>query len=189
MEMSRLKEKNPLHIVSSMKNAFLLSLFLFTAPSLLAQSSGFGFLIGGAQPADNGISFRFRESVREVFYETEIDPGTLFKIKAGQTDLERDLDPGAPNLERDGRLDYIDGLIEYRFYESFGSTGLFAGPGIFRRRFGNEEETNYGLAAGVNALFPVTRRFGLIAEVTYRWGNFETDRAIVTATGGLRISF
>lgn len=189
MEIRDLKDKYPLLIVPGMKRALLvLSFFLFTTP-LMAQSSGFGFLIGGGQPADHGLDIKFGGTVREVFYETELEPGTLFKLKVGQADTERQLAVGAPNLKTDGKLDYLDAFVEYRFYESFGSTGLFAGPGLYRRRFGNDEETDYGLAAGVNGLFPITRRFGFVAELTYRWANFEEQRALVTATGGLRISF
>ena len=186
-----MKGKKPLLIVRGMKQllAVLALVFLASAPAL-AQSSGFGFLVGGAQPADDGLTYKLNNTVREAFYDTQLEPGTLFRIKIGQTETERDAPPvGIPGFELDGKIEYIDAFVEYRFYEVFGSTGLFFGPGLYRRRFGNDEETNYGLGGGVNALFPVTRRLAFIGEPTYRWANFEDDRAFLTATGGLRITF
>lgn len=178
-------------IVRGMKKLLaVLSLLFFASAPAVAQSSGFGFLAGGAQPADDGLTYKLDNTVQEAFYDTQLEPGTLFRIKIGQTETERDPPPvEAPGFELDGKIEYIDAFVEYRFSEVFGSTGLFAGPGLYRRRFGNDEETNYGLAGGVNALFPVTRRFGVVGEITYRWANFENDRAFLTATGGLRITF
>ena len=36
-------------------------------------------------------------------------------------------------------------------------------------------ETNYGLSAGVNGDFPITRRVGFIAEATYHWVKMEAQ--------------
>ena len=42
---------------------------------------------------------------------------------------------------------------------------------------------------GVNADFPFSRRYGLIAEGTYHWLHTKVRQRFVTLTAGLRISF
>src|SRR5437773_4538368 len=64
------------------------------AASALAQTSELGVLFGGSkrlishsdEAAGLGISdnFKFGNSVREMYYSLELDPGTRFKIKAGE---------------------------------------------------------------------------------------------------------
>ena len=54
---------------------------------------------------------------------------------------------------------------------------------------GNQAETNYGLLGGVNGDFPITKRTGFIAEVTYHWINYNFKVRYLTLSGGLRFSF
>ena len=100
-----------------------------------------------------------------------------------------------------GKVEHIDAIIDYRFSEPFGSTGLFAGAGLYRQRAtlsdvaipelqrGNQTETNYGLQGGVNGDFPITRRSGFIAELVYHWINYNYKVRYLTLSGGLRFSF
>ena len=186
------------------RTMFATALTLLVSTSAFAQSSQFGILLGGSKrlisksDEANGVgvsdNFKFGNSVREIYYGIDIEPGTRFKIKAGKIegpvafridDLRNDLDKGT--------IEHIDGLIDYRFSESFGSTGIFAGAGLYRQkgRFAGaqETETNYGFSGGVNGDFPVTRRMGFIVEASYHWVNFAYRPRYVTLSGGLRFSF
>ncbi len=188
--MNQLKASKALLIVTGMKKWLLLSLIaILSSFPLSAQSSGFGILLGGSEGLEDGLDFDISDPVREVFYMTTFDPGTIFKLRAGQVDSDDGPRVGGGGLEREGEVQYIHALVEYRFSEVFGSTGLFAGPGFYRQEFGTLKETDYGIAAGVNALFPVTRRIGVMAEVGYHWVNFEQQFTFLTATGGVKVAF
>ena len=194
----------------------LLLLMLFAAKPAFAQTSEFGILLGGSkrlishsdQAAGLGVSdnFRFSNSVREIFYAVQLDPGTNFKIKAGQIEgpvaFQFTTPTGTARTDSaKGTVEHVDGIIDYRFSEAFGSTGLFAGVGLYRQRGtindqavpleqrGTQTETNYGFQGGVNGDFPLTRRAGFIAEVAYHWINYHYKPRYVTLTGGLRLSF
>jgi hypothetical protein len=193
----------------------LLLLILFATPAF-AQTSEFGILLGGSkrlishsdQAAGLGVSdnFKFGNSVREIYYAVQLDPGTNFKIKAGQIEgpvaFQYTTPDGTARTDSSkGTVEHVDGLIDYRFSEAFGSTGLFAGVGLYRQRGtitdqavpveqrGTQTETNYGFQGGVNGDFPLSRRAGFIAEVAYHWINYHYKPRYVTLTGGLRFSF
>ena len=193
----------------------LLLLMLFATPAF-AQTSEFGILLGGSkrlishsdQAAGLGVSdnFRFSNSVREIFYAVQLDPGTNFKIKAGQIEgpvaFQYTTSTGTARTDSaKGTVEHVDGLVDYRFSEVFGSSGLFAGVGLYRQRGtitdqavpveqrGTQTEINYGFQGGVNGDFPLTRRVGFIAEVAYHWINYHYKPRYVTLTGGLRLSF
>ena len=196
--------------------ASTLAILMLAAVPTLAQTSEFGVLIGGSkrlisrsdQAAGLGISdrFRFNNRVREVYYGVQLDPGTFFKIKAGQIDgpTAFQYSTGGRTARTDvpkGTIEHIDGIIDYKFSEAFGSTGIFAGVGLYRQRGtitdsavpeeqrGVTTETKYGFQGGVNGDFPITRRAGFIAEVAYHWINYAYKVRWVTASGGFRLSF
>lgn len=170
-------------IVAPMKRVPLLVglLLLLAAPSF-AQSSSFGFIYGGSERADDGLDLDFSNSVKEVFFSTELDEGTLFKIKAGKFDADFD-------EELEGELEYVQALVEYRFYEVFGSTGLYLGPGLYRARANGAEETEWGVEGGVNGTFPVTRRVGFLLQFGYHWVRLEERPTFFTAGAGIKLSF
>lgn len=200
------------------KPAFFLALTLLAAPAAFAQYQQFGINVGGskrlssdidraANPNGTDDNFRFGNSVKEIWYAVEMEPGTMFRLKAGQF-----RGPGAFQLRNaandkvrvdvDGvDIDHVDADIDYRFSEAFGSTGLFAGIGFYRQS-GNipavaglttapqsETETNYGFQLGVNGDFPISQRLGVVVEGTYRAINYHARPRYVTVTGGLRFSF
>ena len=198
------------------KTAFLLAFLLVSTMPALAQTSEVGIEIGGSkrlisrtdQARGLGISdnFKFSNSVREAFYAVQLDPGTFFKIKGGQIEgpVAFQYTSGTAKARTDvpkGTIEHIDGLIDYRFSEPFGSTGLYAGVGLYRQRAtltdtaipalqrGNQTETNYGLQGGVNTDFPITRRAGFIAELAYHWINYNYKVRYLTLSGGLRFQF
>jgi len=206
-----------MRIVTAMRNTgFLLAFFLVSAAPAVAQTSEIGFLIGGSkrlisrsdQAAGLGISdhFKFSNSDRELFYAVQLDPGTFFKIRAGQIEgpLAFQYTTASGKARTDipkGKVEHVDAVIDYRFSEPFGTTGLFAGVGLYRQsgtltdaaipaeQRGPTSETNYGALGGVNGDFPITKRTGFIAELTYHWINYNYKVRYLTLAGGLRFSF
>ncbi|HUF18725.1 MAG TPA: hypothetical protein VMS12_11845 [Thermoanaerobaculia bacterium] len=171
-----------------------LALVIFAAlllpATLEAQKSAFGVQLGVVQSVDDDeLDVEFDDTIAEIYIATELDSGTILKLKGGRFDTDEGLGFGAPGLESSGTVEYAAAVIEYRFYEVFGSTALFAGPGVYRQKFGTFSETDWGGTIGVNGLFPITRRLGFTAEVGYHWANFESSRKFLTATGGLRVAF
>ena len=206
-----------MRIVTAMRNtAFLLAFFLLSAAPAVAQTSQIGFLIGGSkrlishsdQAAGRGISdhFKFSNSDREVYYAVQLDPGTFFKVRAGQIEgpLAFQYTTASGKARTDipkGKVEHIDAVVDYRFSEPFGTTGLFAGLGLYRQtgtvtdaavpaeQRGRTSETNYGALGGVNGDFPITKRTGFIAELTYHWINYNYKVRYLTLAGGLRFTF
>lgn len=183
------------------KAAFLLVIFALAALPAAAQSSEFGFLFGGSkrlndipgtQGEHNVNNFTFSNSVKEAFYGVQLEPDMMFKIKVGEiTAPIATLDAQGQRVNAGkGNIDHIDALVDYRFSEPFGSTGLFGGVGLYRQSVsGYQDETNAGLSAGVNGDFPLSRRYGIIVEGAYHWIHLPARPRYITLTGGLRISF
>ena len=206
-----------MRIVARMrKTAWMLAFLLLSAMPALAQTSEFGIEIGGSkrlisqsdQAQGLGISdnFKFSNSVRLIYYGIQIDPGTFFEIKGGQIEgpvaFQYTTATGRARTDvQKGKVEYVDAIIDYRFSEAFGSTGLFAGVGLYRQRAsltdvavpgdqrGSQTETNYGFQGGVNSDFPITRRTGFIAELAYHWINYHYKVRYLTLSGGLRFTF
>ena len=198
------------------KTGFALAFLLFSTMPAIAQSE-FGLLIGGSkrlisrsdQAQGSGISdnFKFSNSNREVYYAIQLDPGTFFRVKGGQIEgpvafqFTNDAGKAARTDVPKGKVEHVEALIDYRFSEPFGATGLFAGVGLYRQRAplsdlaipavqrGDQTETNYGFQGGVNGDFPITRRTGFIAELAYHWINYSYKVRYLTLSGGLRFSF
>ena len=211
-----LKERNPMRIVAAMKKpAYFLLFLLVAAPAFAQTGQQFGILFGGAKRLYSGRDrdkvpdlpsdrFRFSHGAREVFYAVQVEPATLFKIQAGQwnTDVgivqKADTTNNTPLLKpRSGHVEHVDGIIDYRFSEPFGSTGLFVGLGLYRwsarAPVADESaiptETNYGYQLGVNGEFPITRRYAFMVEGAYHWVNMPSPVRYVTLTGGFRVGF
>lgn len=207
-----------MRIVTAMRNtALLLAFSILSAAPAVAQTSQIGFLIGGSkrlishtdQARGLGVSdnFRFSNSDREVFYGVQLDPGTFFKVRAGQIEgpVAFQYTPAGGGKARTdiqkGRVEHIAGVVDYRFSEPFGTTGLFAGVGLYRQsgtltdtavpaeQRGTASETNYGFLGGVNGDFPITKRIGFLAELTYHWINYNYKVRYLTLGGGLRFNF
>jgi hypothetical protein len=202
------------HILPAMKRAVLAVAVLLVASlplsaqttPLSGQTTQFGILFGGvkrmndlpnSQGQPNVNDFSFSNSVKEVFFASRLEPDTLFKIKAGEITVPVLYDTG--NLDGagnkvfaqvKGKVDHVDAIVDYRFSEAFGTAGIFGGVGMYRTSApGVADDTNGGLSAGVNADFPLSRRYGLMVEGTYHWLHTSVHQRFVTLTGGLRISF
>lgn len=199
----------PSRIVPLMKRlGICLVLLVAAAVPAFAQSSEFGILFGGSAryikgseadsvPGTERINegFSLSNSAIELYYGVELDPGTMFRIKAGRinTPVAVAEDVNGTTLRhdvRDGELQHIEGVVDYRFSEPFGSTGLFGGIGFYRQEApGFSSTSTYGFNAGVNLELPISRRYGVIAEGTYHWTRQEFRPRFLTLTAGLRIAF
>jgi hypothetical protein len=202
------------------KPALLLIVLAFGAFPAFAQvyqgaNSEFGVMFGGAkrlasgkETAANGetteplaplrnTGFSFRNSVKEIYYSVNMEPDTRFKIKLGEIDTPISFEArpaGSTDSVRhnyaEGTIQHVDGIIDYRFTEPYGSTGLFAGVGLYRQTHSGEtDESGYGFSGGVNGDFPISRTVGFVAEATYHRVFFNFKTAVITVTGGLRFSF
>ena len=194
--------------------AFVLAVLLGAAP-LAAQSTEFGVIYGGSsRSVDDGDgsggrsfddNFSFSRSSVEFFYGVELDEGTMFRIRAGKIETPvrlalslPDTPDGELGYDVDGEVQHIDAVVDYRFDESFGSTGLFAGVGLYRSVGRRDEivpegtdmtEVDYGFLAGVNAEFPLSRRYSVMLEATHHWTKLSFSPRFLTVGGGLRIAF
>jgi hypothetical protein len=202
------------------KPALLLIVLAFSTLPAFAQiftgpTSEFGVMFGGSKRLASGketaandetteplaplrnTGFSFRNSVKEIYYSVAIEPDTRFKIKVGEIDTPISFETrpaGATANVRhnyaEGTIQHADAIVDYRFTEPYGSTGLFAGVGLYRQTHAGEaDESGYGFSGGVNGDFPITRRIGFVAEATYHRVFFDFKTAIVTVSGGLRFSF
>jgi hypothetical protein len=195
------------------KTLILLGLSLVAAVPVFAQHNEIGLLVGGAKAMKTlaGGKSDFQHGFEEISYGVTMEQDTIFKIKLGRMNAttafaskEKDekgnniVDPG--DVDPKGQIDYVDAVIEYRFSEPFGSTGLFAGAGLYRqsgtsistaRPSGtNLSESDYGFVGGVNGLFPITRNVGISAEAAYHWVHFYNPKPRYATIGvGLRLAF
>lgn len=203
-----MNNQKPSRIVPAMKRTcFVIALALLSALPALAQSNEFGVIVGGSHRFVDGApkavdeefddsTFSFSNNVVDLFWAMRLDSDTFLKFKAGriQTSI-----PVAYEIEgidevfrrdRDGEVQHAEMNIEYRFSEPYGSTGLFGGVGLYRQAAdGEESSTNWGFNAGVNADFPLSRRYGIVVEGTYHWNRAEFQPRYLTLGGGLRVSF
>lgn len=183
-----------MYIQAMKKASLLLVLVTLTVPAF-AQNSQVGILLGGSKrffaTKDNVQSdnWKLSNSVREIWYGYSLEPDTMIKIKAGEiTALLGDANAETPDVKK-GRIEHLDVAIDYRFSEPFGTTGLFAGAGLYKQKSGGspDEGTDYGFSVGANGDFPLSRRYGIIIEGTYHWVNYSYKPRFLTISGGLRI--
>lgn len=202
-------------IVPPMKRTLLLlALLVASAVPMFAQSNEFGILVGGSRrfvdadefPEDDAFTesnFSFSNNSIELFWSIPIEPALNLRFKGGRIQSQIPIpsevpdpdpeNPGGTLLNRtdvEGEVMHIETDVEYEFDEPFGSTGLFAGLGFYRLSAENQESrTTWGVHAGVNADFPITRRYGVLLEAAYHWTRAEFEPRYMTVGGGLRVSF
>jgi len=190
------------------KFAFLLVVSVVAVP-VFAQSTEFGALFGGSKritgndeaPTGGSLlndSFKLSNSTIDLYYAVQVDEGTVFKINIGRINTPvgfraREVRDGETvNVRRDveGEVQHASGLIEYRFSEPFGSTGLFLGVGVYRHAAsGFSSTTDYGFSGGLSGDFPISRKYGFIVAATYHQTYTEFRPRYLTVAAGLRLSF
>ena len=201
---------NASRIVPAMKRAiFLAALTLAAAIPAFAQSTEFGILVGGSRRFINDADaepgralldddFSFSNSAVDLYWSIPLEEATNLKFKIGRIEgpvgfeIEDENEPDNPfRRDVEGEVQHASALIEYRFDEPYGSTGLFGGLGLYRHSGEGDvdSQSDFGLQVGVNADFPITRRYGAIVEATYHWSRGAFSPRYLTLTGGLRIAF
>lgn len=201
-------------VLTMKKPMILLVLLVSTALPALAQSDReFGIVVGTAKRGLEASALAVNEgdflddqfgldnSSFELFYGMQLDDATFLKFKIGRMETpvrmktgETTIQPGDKVVDTAvdiaGEVQHIDAVIEYRFSEAFGSTSLFGGVGLYRQSAdGVETDSNYGYSAGVNADFPMSRKYGLVLEAAYHWTQAEYRPKYLTIGGGVRFSF
>ena len=148
-------------------------------------------------------NFSLSNTSIELYWSVPIEPELNLKFKGGRMQTEIAVpyfadDPATPEEDiklfrkdvADGQVSHIETLVEYEFDEPFGSSGLFAGLGYYRMSAPDtESRTTWGVNAGVNADFPITRRYGAVLEAAYHWTRTDFNPRFLTVSGGLRVSF
>lgn len=195
-------------IFAAMKRALLLGLLAAVALPLFAQNSTeVGVIAGGSRRfIDNGLregsvkwldsSFSFSNSAVELYWGAEMDENVWFKVKAGRIETQiaeayklNGVD-GRFRRDAEGEVQHADAVIEYRFSEPYGSTGIFGGLGLYRQSAdGLATKNNFGWSTGITADFPVTRRYGIVLQGEYHWTRGDFRPRYMTVGGGLRIAF
>ena len=185
---------NHIGIVAAMKKtAILLALFAFAALPAAAQHNEFGILFGSARPmkSDAGKG-KFESGMRELYYAMELEPATMFRIEVGRMSTKTAFPNagGGFDVDPNGTVEHADGIIEYRFAEAYGYTGIFAGAGLYRQKVNAREESDYGFQGGISTLFPLSKTYAIAVEGAYHWVNVYNPRPrYVTLGAGLRIAF
>lgn len=203
---------NPSLIVAAMKRAILLTALVVIAVPMFAQSTEFGVLVGGGRrfidtgDAEEGRElednkFTLSNNAVDLYWSMILDDTTRLKFKVGRLKTPVAFEIEAPTADDpdnvlrrdvDGEMQHGSAVIEYRFSEPYGSTSLFAGLGFYRQSGDDDEvddHTGYGFQVGVNADFPISRKYGVITEATYHWSRGPFTPRYLTLTGGLRFAF
>lgn len=191
-----------MRIVPAMKKtAFLLAVLLAAALPAAAQTSEIGILFGGSKAMKSGAGDGpFEHGNRQIYYGMQIEPGTFIKVNLGKFDTRVAFDTGVVDptntghhlfdVDEDGYIEHADLIVEYRFSEAWGSSGLFAGAGMYRQHGLDREESDWGYQFGVDGIFPLSRRYAVVGEAAYHFVNFYSPRPrYVTAGVGLRMTF
>jgi hypothetical protein len=194
-------------IFAAMKRASLLIALIAGALPLFAQSTEFGVIAGGSRrfvdigQRETGVEWRdskfnFSNSSVELFWGMQMDEDIWFKLKAGRIETQiaeaYKITGVSGTFRRDaeGEVQHADAIVEYRFSEPYGSTSLFGGVGLYRQSAdGLASTNNFGLTAGVNGDFPITRRYGIVIEGAYHFTNADFQPRYMTVGAGLRLSF
>lgn len=195
------------------RTLFLLAMMVATAAPALAQDANeFGVIVGGSRRFVHGAphqdendfiesNFSFSKSSVELYWAIPIEPELNLRFKGGRMESEIAIPYDLPDPDHagefitnrrdvEGQVSHIGTEIEYTFDEPFGSSGLFAGLGYYRMTASGEDSiSTWGVSAGVNADFPLSRRYGIVLEGAYHWTHAEFSPRFMTVGGGLRVSF
>jgi hypothetical protein len=181
------------------KTAFSLVILLAAALPAAAQTNEIGILFGGSKAMKSAAGKGpFERGLRQIYYGVQIEPGTWIKVNLAKFDTQTAFQTGTFDVhgkqifttDKNGSIEHADVIVQYSFSEPWGSTGLFAGGGIYRQNGSGRSETDWGYQLGVNGLFPLSRRYGVVGEASYHYMNFYAPRPrYVTGGIGLRMTF
>ncbi len=167
-------------------------------------------------PKEEGVefddsTFSLSNNSFDLYWALQMEPEMYIKFKGGRIqgpvavgyNVDGKNEPCSPGetapanpkpclfrKDVEGEVQHLEANVEYRFSEPYGTTGLFAGVGFYRQTAPDTDATvNYGVNAGVNADFPLNRRYGIVVEGTYHWTNSHFQSRFMTVGAGLRVSF
>lgn len=198
---------NPSSIVPAMKRLSLIALLLtLEALPALAQSTELGVLVGASRrfvanaPKDSedaflDSDFSLENGSVDLFWALRMEDDVWLKLRGGRIETQvahvtGELEGEPVRRDTEGEVQYLSAQAEYRFSEPFGSSALFGGVGMYRQSAPDvDSATDWGLNFGVNADFPITRRYGVVVEGVYHWTQAEFRPRYMTLSGGFRITF
>lgn len=144
--------------------------------------------LGGSTDADPGNSLTNTGYQLNFLLVTE--PRTLVGIRAGQLALDKD---DFFNELRDAELSYATIGGEYRARQTSFESGVFLGIGAYKLEGTapgrSVSDTSWGLSAGVTSEFFVTRRIGILLELSAHYTDLDEARIFLMGHGGVAIHF
>lgn len=145
---------------------------------------------GGSLDADPGDDLD--NTALQLNLALVIEPKTHFGLRLGRLDL--DVDDSFEGLTG-ADLTYLTAAGEYRFEHGYYESGIYAGLGAYRlegRRLfdgGDEEDTSFGVVLGITGEFDLTRRLGLLVEISGHWADLEPAQLYLLGHLGLAFHF
>jgi hypothetical protein len=157
-------------------------LYLFSASALGG--------IGGSLDAEPGDSLS--NTGYQIGFAMLTEPKTHVGVRVGEMSLDAD--------ERFGdlfgaELLYANVAGEYRYSHSYYDSGVYFGLGGYRLQgddvfsLGDEDETALGGVLGVTGEFAITRRFGVLVELSGHWVDFDDQQVFVMGHAGFVAHF
>jgi len=144
--------------------------------------------VGGSPDAEPGSSLTNTGYQVNLMLVTE--PRTLVGIRTGKLGLDKD---GLFNDLSDAELTYATVGGEYRARQSSFESGVFLGIGGYRlegrQPLRSLTESSWGLSVGVTSEFYVTRRIGILLELSGHYTDLDQVQFFVMGHGGVAVHF
>lgn len=164
---------------------------LFAVPGASAQelytfSASAMIGVGGSPDAERGDGVD--QSTFQLGLSMLTEPQTFVGLRYGEIGF----DDGPLGDLFDADLTYLTLSGEYKFDENFYDAGIYIGLGGYRlegRRAGagRDGETALGMSLGATGDFPITRRFGVLVELSGHYTDL--DETQFFAMGHVGVSF
>lgn len=158
------------------------------AQELYTYSLGLLGTMGGSPDAEPGNSLTNTGFQLNALMVTE--PRTLVGFRAGKLALD---DDGLFNDLTDAELTYATIGGEYRAKQTYFESGLFVGIGGYRLEgnslLGSEKNSSWGVNVGFTSEFFITRRVGVLLELSGHYADFDDVQFFVMGHGGIAIHF
>lgn len=158
------------------------------AQELYTYSLGLLGTMGGSPDAEPGSSLTNTGYQVNALLVTE--PRTLVGIRAGKLALDEDI---LFNDLTDAELTYATIGGEYRAKQTYFESGMFFGVGGYRVEgnalTGAEKDTSWGVNVGVTSEFFITRRIGVLLELSGHYADLDDVQFFVMGHGGVVLHF
>jgi hypothetical protein len=144
--------------------------------------------IGGATDANPGGGIG--NPSYQLGFAVVTEPGTLVGLRLGTIDFGSNQ---VGNLV-DASLNYLTVAGEYRFQESYFDSGLYLGLGGYQLKGtrpggGSNDKTAIGLALGATGEFTLSRRLGVLIELSGHYSDLDEAKFFGMIHGGLIFHF